>query len=219
MRDLGVFHGLGDLWVMVLEELEANGTAAVYTDNAGEEANVKELLNLTAEIQGAVLPDAIIEKHKVPSEYDWMVRNFTVRGEVPELHHENSYASRLYSYMGKKDQIEWLINRLNGNPHARSATITTFEPLTDEGYIPCVSLLDFQESGGKLDMTAYCRALDFGCKAYINLVMLHQIQKEISEKVGMEQGNMILIVKSAHFYMGDEPKVMKILKSERTQAE
>lgn len=219
MRDLGVFHGLGDLWVRVLEELEANGTAEVYTDNAGEEANVKELFNLTAEIQGAVLPDAIIEKHKVPSEYDWMVRNFTVRGEVPELHHENSYASRLYSYMGKKDQIEWLIYRLNGNPHARSATITTFEPLTDEGYIPCVSLLDFQESGGKLDMTAYCRALDFGCKAYINLVMLHQIQREISEKVGMEQGNMILIVKSAHFYMRDEPKVMKILKSERTQAE
>lgn len=34
-----------------------------------------------------------------------------------------------------------------------------FESLTDEGYIPCVSLLDFQKTGGKLDMTAYpyCR--------------------------------------------------------------
>lgn len=201
----------GDLWVRVLEELAANGAAAVYTDNAGETADVRELLNLTAEIAGATLPDAIIEKHKVPSEYNWMVRNFTVQGEVPELHNENSYASRLYSYMGKKNQIEWLIKRLKENPHARSAAITTFEPLTDEGYIPCVSLLDFMESGGKLDMTAYCRALDFGCKAYINLVMLHQIQKEIAEKVGMEQGKMILIVKSAHFYMRDEPKVMKIL--------
>lgn len=216
MRDLGVFHSLGDLWVRVLEELEANGIEAVYTDNAGEEADVKELFNLTAEIQGAELPDAIIEKHKVPSEYDWMVRNFTVQGEVPELYHENSYASRLYSYMGKKNQIEWLIKRLKENPHTRSAAITTFEPLTDEGYIPCVSLLDFQESGGKLDMTAYCRALDFGCKAYINLVMLHQLQKEISGKVGMEQGKLILIVKSAHFYMRDEPKVMKILKEEGT---
>lgn len=124
MQNLGVFHRLGDLWVRVLEELEANGTAAVYTDNAGEEAEVKELFNLTAEIQGATLPDAIIEKHKVPSEYDWMVRNFTVQGEVPELHHQNSYASRLYSYMGKKDQIEWLIERLKGNPHTRSASIT-----------------------------------------------------------------------------------------------
>lgn len=41
------------------------------------------------------------------------------------------------------------------------------EPLTDEGYIPCVSLLDFQKTGGKLDMTAYCRALDFGYKTYV----------------------------------------------------
>lgn len=64
---------------------------------------------MTAEVQNAALPDAIIEKHKVQAEYDWMVRNFTVQGEVPELHHENSYASRLYSYMGQKNQVEWLL--------------------------------------------------------------------------------------------------------------
>ena len=29
--------------------------------------------------------------------YDWMVRNFTVQEEVPELHHENSYARWLHS--------------------------------------------------------------------------------------------------------------------------
>ena len=86
---------------------------------------------------------------------------------------------------------------------ARSATISMFEPLTDKGYIPCVSLLDFQESDGKLNMTAYCRALDFGCKAYVNLVMLYLIQKEIAEKVGIPCGSLILIVKSAHFYTRD----------------
>ena len=37
-----------------------------------------------------------------------MVRNFTVQGEVPELHHENSYASRLYSYMGQKNQVDFV---------------------------------------------------------------------------------------------------------------
>jgi len=173
MQDLGVFHSLGALWLRVLNELETKGAEAIYTDNAGESAEVKELLYLTAEVQDAALPDAIIEKHKVQAEYDWMVRNFTVQEEVPELHHENSYASRLYAYMGQKNQVEWLIERLKSNPAARSATITMFEPLTDEGYIPCVSLLDFQKTDGKLDMTAYCCALDFGCKAYVNLVMLH----------------------------------------------
>jgi len=34
-------------------------------------------------VQNAALPDAIIEKHKVQAEYDWMVRSFTVQGEAP----------------------------------------------------------------------------------------------------------------------------------------
>lgn len=214
MQDLGVFHSLGTLWVRILQELEDNGVTTVYTDNVGELADVKELLNLTAEVQNAVLPDAIIEKHKVQDEYDWMVRNFTVQGEVPELHHENSYASRLYSYMGQKNQVEWLVDRLRRNPTTRSATLSMFEPLTDEGYIPCVSLLDFQETDGQLNMTAYCRALDFGCKAYVNLVMLHLIQQDIAEKVGVPCGKLILLIKSAHFYMRDKEKVLAIIDKE-----
>ena len=214
MQDLGVFHSLGALWVRVLQELEDNGVTTAYTDNVGELADVKELLNLTAEVQNVTLPDAIIEKHKVQDEYDWMVRNFTVQGEVPELHHENSYASRLYSYMGQKNQVGWLVDRLRKNPTTRSATLSMFEPLTDEGYIPCVSLLDFQETDGQLNMTAYCRALDFGCKAYVNLVMLHLIQQDIAEKVGIPCGKLILLVKSAHFYMRDREKVLAIIDKE-----
>lgn len=214
MRDLGVFQSLGAVWVRVLAEIENNGAAAIYTDNAGEQADAKELFDVTAEVQNADLPDAIIERHKVREEYDWMVRNFTVQGEVPELHHENSYASRLHSYMGKKNQVDWLVDRLRSNPTTRSAAITMFEPLTDEGYIPCVSLLDFQENAGQLNMTAYCRALDFGCKAYVNLVMLRLIQNDIAEQVGMNCGKLTLLVKSAHFYLRDRDKVLKILREE-----
>ena len=62
MQDLGVFHSLGALWLRVLNKLETKGTETVYTDNAGESAEVRELLYLTAEVQDAALPDAIIEK-------------------------------------------------------------------------------------------------------------------------------------------------------------
>lgn len=73
MQDLGVFHSLGALWVRVLQELEDNGVTTAYTDNVGELADVKELLNLTAEVQNVTLPDAIIEKQKVQEEYDWII--------------------------------------------------------------------------------------------------------------------------------------------------
>jgi len=140
------------------ERSGSQGAEAVYTDNAGERAEVRELLYLTAVVQDAALPDASIEKQSCRT--------------------------------------------LCGHHH---------EPLTDEGYIPCVSLLDFQKTGGKLDMTAYCRALDFGCKAYVNLVMLHLIQKEIAEKTGIPCGKLILIVKSAHFYLRDREMVLAII--------
>ena len=62
MQDLGVFHSLGALWLRMLNEPEAKGMETVYTDNAGERAEVRELLYLTAVVQDAALPDAIIEK-------------------------------------------------------------------------------------------------------------------------------------------------------------
>ena len=42
------------------------GAEAVYTYNAGESAEVRELLYLTAVVQDAALPDAIIEKAILP---------------------------------------------------------------------------------------------------------------------------------------------------------
>ena len=63
--------------------------------------------------------------------------------------------------------------------------------------VPQVRLLDFQEEAGALNLTVYCRALDFGCKAYVNLVMLYTILQTVSEKAGMRHGRLTLIVKSA----------------------
>ena len=50
----------------MLNELETKGMETVYTDNAGERAEVRELLYLTAVVQDAALPDAIIEKAILP---------------------------------------------------------------------------------------------------------------------------------------------------------
>ena len=53
----------------MLNEPETKGTETVYTDNAGESAEVRELLYLTAEVQDAALPDAIIEKQSCRTLY------------------------------------------------------------------------------------------------------------------------------------------------------
>ena len=60
-------------------------------------------------------------------------------------------------------------------------------------------------------MYIYCRSLDFGSKAYVNLVMLYNILKLVADELNMGVGNMNIIVKSAHVYEKDMEKVNKIL--------
>jgi len=128
-----------------------------------------------------------------------MRRNFGELDDVPELGGARSYARRLRDYAGR-DQIAWVVSRLQADPQTRSATITTFQPLEDTSYIPCVSLLDFWQANDALELVVYAHSLDFGKKAYGNLVELARLQHEVANTVGMPVGSLVIHAKSAHIY-------------------
>lgn len=209
MKNLGAINTIGKAWITVLQEILSNGNRTLY--NGNEEKPIQEIVGTSLTIDNIVMPDPIIEKYMVKEEYDWMENNFIKQGTVKELHYAKSYASRLYNYMNQKNQIEWVINRLKERRYTCSATITTFEPLIDEQYIPCVSMIDFYVENERLNMYVYCRSLDFGCKAYVNLVMLYNILKQVAEAINTEVGNMNLTIKSAHVYDKDREKIDNIL--------
>jgi thymidylate synthase len=120
---------------------------------------------------------------------------------VPELGDAKSYAVRLFNYAGEgRDQIAWAIERLRADPASRSATITTFQPLTDTVYIPCVSMLDFWRPHDAVDLVVYAHSLDFGKKAYGNLVELTRLQEHVAGELGAPVGRLVVHAKSAHVY-------------------
>jgi thymidylate synthase len=49
-------------------------------------------------------------------------------------------------------------------------------------------------------MVVYAHSLDFGKKAYGNLVELASLQQEIADRVGLPAGGLVLHVKTAHIY-------------------
>src|SRR6202022_2609797 len=131
----------------------------------------------------------------------WMHANFTDHSRVAELGDADSYARRLYGYAPTgRDQIRWVIARLAATPWARDASVTTFQPLTDTSYIPCVSLLDFWLVNGKLQLAVYAHAIDFGTKGFANLVELAALQKPVGSRLGGGVGPLTMTVKSAHIY-------------------
>jgi thymidylate synthase len=185
---------LGEGWLEVSRRILEAGADATYDGQV-----TKELSVVTLEVAGPDPEDVLIASLADPDWLAWMRRNFTEPDDVPELGGARSYARRLRDYEGR-DQVAWVIERLRADPETRSATITTFQPLADTSYIPCVSLLDFWIAQGTLKLAVYAHSLDFGKKAYGNLVELARLQHEVAAALGAPVGPLLIHAKSAHVY-------------------
>ena len=170
-------------------------------EGSWEGVPIVEVFRVTIDVHSPRVDDPIIAEHGDPKRVAWMHANFTDHSRVPELGDADSYATRLYDYAhAGRDQIRWVIDRLAANPWTRDATITTFQPLTDASYVPCVSLLDFWLINDELQVAVYAHAIDFGTKGYANLVELAALQTRVASDLGVGVGTLTMTVKSAHIY-------------------
>jgi thymidylate synthase len=185
---------LGTGWLEACRRILARGADETYDGIV-----TKELALLVLVIDAPDPEDKTIAALADPAWLDWMRSNFTELDDVADLGGARSYARRLRDYDGR-DQIAWVVDRLRADPTTRSATITTLQPLSDTSYIPCVSLLDFWRVGGPLELVVYAHSLDFGKKAYGNLVELARLQHEVADEVGVPVGRLVVHAKSAHVY-------------------
>lgn len=185
---------LEDGWLAVSRAILDFGADATY-----DEQVTKELSLLTLTVAAPDPEDELIAALADPEWLAWMHRNFTEPDDVAELGGARSYARRLRDYDGR-DQVAWVIERLRTDPETRSAAITTFQPHDDTSYIPCVSLLDFWRPQQSLELVVYAHSLDFGKKAYGNLVELARLQHEVADAVGVPVGTLVIHATSAHVY-------------------
>jgi thymidylate synthase len=187
---------IGSAWLEIARRILAEGVASRYDD-----LPVLEVPRATITVHHPRTGDEIVREFGDLERIAWMHANFTDHALVRELGDARSYASRLFDYAGTgRDQMEWVIDRLRSDPTSRSATITTFEPLLDTSYIPCVSLLDFWIRDGALEQVVYAHSIDFGSKGYGNLVELAWLQEHVASELGLPVGRLDFLIKSAHIY-------------------
>jgi thymidylate synthase len=187
---------VGAAWVSIASRILQDGMPAAY-----DGLPILELPSVVLDIECPDPEDGFIARHADPERLAWMKANFTSTARVAALGDADSYATRLYDYQHSgRDQIAWVVERLRSDPRTRSATITTFQPLTDTSYIPCISLLDFWIPAGALELMVYAHSIDFGTKGYGNLVELSAVEKEVAIAVEVPAGRMVMMIKSAHIY-------------------
>jgi thymidylate synthase len=187
---------LGEAWMAIAAAILTRGVVGSW-----EGLPIAEVFRATLDVSSPRVDDPIIAQHGDYERLAWMHANFTDHSRVAELGDVDSYATRLYDYAhAGRDQIRWVIDRLAANPSARDATVTTFQPLTDASYVPCVSLLDFWLVRGELQLGVYAHAIDFGTKGYANLIELAALQARVAGELGAGIGTLTMTVKSAHIY-------------------
>ena len=196
---------IGEAWLDVTRAILADGEAATW----GPLPTV-ELARLTLVVAAPDPDDPTIAELGDPEWLAWMEANFNDGADVPELGGARSYAARLFDYDGR-DQIAWVVERLREDPGARDAAVTTFMPLTDATYVPCVSLLDFWLPDGAVELLVYAHSLDFGKKAYGNLVELARLQRRVAGELGVPVGRLVVHVKSAHVYESERALMERLV--------
>jgi thymidylate synthase len=198
---------IGEAWLDVARTILADGIAGQWDGRP-----LVEVFRVTLQVDAPQVDDPIIAAHADPERLDWMHANFTDHARVAELGEADSYATRLYDYAHSgRDQVEWVVDRLRADPFARNATITTFQPLTDTSYVPCVSLLDFWLTDGHLQLDVYAHGIDFGTKGYANLVELADLQHRVARDLGTPVGALTMTIKSAHVYDTELDRMREIL--------
>ena len=197
---------IGEAWLDIARLILAEGVEGDW-----EGLPFLEVELATLDIAEPDANDPLIARHAPADRLAWMRANFTERTRVAALGDARSYASRLFDYAGAgRDQLAWVIERLRHNPSARDATITTFEPLTDTTYIPCVSLLDFWLREGRLNLAVYAHSIDFGKKGFGNLVQLAELQRTAAQALDRPIGALTMVIKSAHIYLSERERMSAI---------
>jgi thymidylate synthase len=198
---------VGEAWIAIASVILNEGVAGNW-----EGLPIVEVFRATVEVRSPTADDPVIARYGDPERLGWMHANFTNRSRVAALGDSDSYATRLYDYAHTgRDQIRWVTGRLAANPSTRDATITTFQPLTDSSYIPCVSLLDFWLHTGALQLEVYAHSIDFGTKGYANLVELAALQTRVANDLAVAIGTLTMSVKSAHIYQTELQMMRRIV--------
>jgi thymidylate synthase len=198
---------IGEAWLAIAAHVLERGVPERYDGRP-----ILEVAHATLAVAHPDADDPLIARHGDPERLAWMRANFVDHARVEALGGARSYASRIFDYAAcGRDQLAWVVDRLRADPASRSATITTFEPLTDTTYIPCVSMLDFWVRDGAVELVVYAHSIDFGAKGYGNLTELALLQERVATALGRPVGGLRFLIKSAHVYDTERDYMTRVL--------
>lgn len=133
--------------------------------------------------------------------------------------YDYTYGGRIFSFEDQLDQInEFIIPLLKSDPSSRRAVVVLYDPIDDSNISnknsPGIIYMQFRIKENKLHMNCHIRSNDlfFGWPA--NIYQIFTLQKFVSEKLGIEKGNISTISNSAHVFKDDLDDINKLIEQQ-----
>ncbi len=203
---------VADVWPEVLKNIMRFG--AIKTSHYDDD--IRELVNVVTVIDNEDPDDPYL-----PS---WMLG--LTREELFEYYEQYmtdkvhagahyGYGNRMRSMRGK-NQVEFIIKRLQEEKDDRGACAVTWNVDTDLGMQrrPCIIMIQALVQDEKLHLLSYIRSNDMFQAWPRNCFGLLKIQKEIAQAIGVERGPLTVMSASAHIYKKEWEDANKIVKQE-----
>ena len=200
---------VGETWLRVLDSILRFG----YVKKSQYSDDQQEIVNLTA-----------VVSEEDPKNIAWKPYFQFTKGHLedylPQLMTSEvpgdvsyTYGSRLRDFHGKVDQIDSMVEQLKKAIYSRRAVGVTWDVEKDHNnsHSPCLDLIQALVQD-KLHTTAYIRSNDMFGGWPENALGLRTIQAEISDRVGVEMGDLIIISNSAHIYEGNWQQARDLVK-------
>lgn len=216
-------RGIVDTWTHVVERIMRYGT--VKGTQYGSQQ--KELIGVTW-----VVSDEDPTHPIFPADWPKELREVTgaTSAAIAEYHAvflspkkprgvSYTYGNRLMRYpshtLSTLDQIKTsIIRNLKDSPDSRRAVATTLVPWIDakSSEPPCITQVQFLQSGGKLNLLVTVRSHDIFKAAIPNAFGLRILQQEVTQTTGFEMGAMQITSQSAHLYESDWDNAKKLVR-------
>jgi len=191
----------------------------------------KELIDVVAVIEGddEVIPQWLGITEKDLEKY---YRSFFSEKKAEGV--DYTYGERLFKYSlshvpdkwageveSTFNQIEHVIKKLSESPYTRRAVAFTWkhEVDSDSKNPPCLTQITWNVKNGLLYQTSVFRSHDIFGAWLINAFALRKLQKDISIRLGLDVGDLVIISNSAHIYENNWDDAIEKIKRHYSEGE
>jgi thymidylate synthase len=111
------------------------------------------------------------------------------------------------------DQIRWVVDQVRAEPHSRRLVVSAWNPMVlEQVALPsCHALFQFEVRSGRLSCLVYMRSNDLFLGAPFNLASYALLTHIVAEIAGLEVGELVYAVGSAHVYANHVDQVREQL--------